>query len=115
MRTNAITMTMLTVTHLIDRRVAMTVDQVRQYISDGSLFEAIEQCHAEDVVLSSVFRLFFEGEQELILSAIAGVADVTLPEELGVSNRENGFLYVNALLIQVLQQGTTEVDVESVD
>ena len=112
MRMNAVTLIMLAVTRLIDSRARLTVDQLYESIRNGTVFDIVEQCLVEDPMLSGLPATLSIDERNEILEGLGAVANAVSPEDLGVANRDNGFLFLNALLIQMIQgDGENRIDI----
>ena len=112
MRMNAVTLIMLAVTRLIDSRARLTVDQLYESIRNGTVFDIVEQCLVEDPMLSGLRATLSIDERNEILEGLGAVANAVSPEDLGVANRDNGFLFLNALLIQMIQgDGENRIDI----
>jgi hypothetical protein len=96
---------MLATTTLIDRREPMTVDEVYDRIHNRTLLIELGERAGEPLVGG----VLFDGEPEAILDALGGLANAVTPEDLGVADRDNGFLFVNALFIELIQGGVEEI------
>lgn len=112
MRMASITLTMLSVNSLIARRAPMTVDQIRQEIRAASIFETLEHCLIEDHVLSGVPVQLSEAERAEILDALQRLENAVLAEELGVPNASEGFVFLNALFVQLIQSNVSVIELE---
>lgn len=112
MRMSAITLNMLAINWLIGHDAPMTVDQVRKAIRDRSVFDVLEQCLIEDRMLSSQPVSITAAEREEMIDALQRLENTVLAEELGVDDPSKGFLFLNALFVQLIQSNVHVIELQ---
>jgi hypothetical protein len=87
------------VTALLDREEPLDVDQARQYVKDGSLFDGLGRRYDGEIDLS----LFEAADREDVLGRLRVLSDTTdTRREFGIES--NGLALLAAWCFEVLQQ-----------
>lgn len=117
MQTTRLTLPIRSLNYLVDQQVKYSVDNVYEQIEDGTIFDKLRAAYVEtydDVKMGGLplnGKTFAEEEREII-EALQRLANAVTPEEIGVTHRDNGLLFLAGLLLELLQANTREIDIE---
>jgi GTP:adenosylcobinamide-phosphate guanylyltransferase len=112
MTTSMLTLPILSVHSLIDAGVKVHVEDIFGYIESRAIFDFLlsENKDKEGVIVEGFnFINSFPKDKQLLLDALERLANTVSPEDLGVANRENGLLFLDALLNELIQSNVDEI------
>ena len=97
-----ITLTSLFTTALIDRHEPASVDEIYANIENGTLIRIVWEKAGERLID------WRAQEAEELIGALRPMAGAVTPQDLGVTDPSNGFLFFNALLMNLIQVNTMD-------
>lgn len=117
MQTSRLTLLILSLNLLVDQGEKYPVDDIHKQIDNGTIFDDIREKYLPKYPGPSLggFTLnksTFPKDEAAILDALQRLANAVVSEDLGVEHKDNGLLYLAALLNELVQSSTRDVNIE---
>ncbi len=115
MKTTRLTLVIRTLNYLVDQQEKYPVDDIYSQIEDGTIFDKLRAAYAEkydDVRIGGLplNEASFANDERQIVEALQRLANGVTAEEMGVTHEDNGLLFLAALLLELIQANSRELN-----
>lgn len=112
MKISRITLLALAVNRLIDSGTQFSTDEVSQLVENRTVLDVLQKDHDDLGIALDGVRLLnqeYHQDKEELLDALGRLANVVIPEDLGIDNPSNGLLFFNAMLNELIQANIEDI------
>jgi hypothetical protein len=111
MKISHITLVALSVNHLIDKKVKVSVSELMDLIEAKTLFEVLSAKN-KDIRMEGIRLIIkqYPAEKYELLNALGRMSNAYESEVFGVDDKSNGLLYLNGMINEFLQE--TDIDIK---
>lgn len=112
MKISRITLVILSINSLIDQDQSIEVQDVFKRIEDHSILDFLisKFGELEDCTLDGIELLNKSQDKKELLGALDRLANTVTSEDLGIKNRNNGLLFLSALLNELIQSNVEDIN-----